>query len=332
MQAAMAALVSQLGQPDVAREPARAQLLTARLAAAMAHVAEASGAQCDLLATGGTALLRQLVDLYVRTAPGGGPDEAAGAEEDGQVPVQQAVVWLVGVAAMSAHCPLDFVAAVAPRLTDALKDLDLQSPGRLTAVYTLMSLCNLSYFFAAIERADAGGAAGGTSPRLEALYATLGIILAGVLFEGDVEATVEATRLLGNISFTNTGRDWLEANRCDEVILVFLGHEDLRVVYNCFGVMLNLTAASTCRVVRDAALLQLLLKHTGRYTHHEGIAAAARDERRLLLASALPTEGEAAARAATEAAKGFAEQTADLVEKLLANVFDLVHGESAAAA
>ncbi|KEG06401.1 hypothetical protein DQ04_14101010 [Trypanosoma grayi] len=172
-----------------------------------------------------------------------------------------------------------------------------------------MCLSNLSFFFAALEKTEGGADA------LVEIYATMGLILAGVLFDGDTEATVEATRVLGNMSLTNAGRDWMESCRCDEVCVVFLGHEDPRIVYNCFGVLLNLTAADTCRVATDPELMHMLLQHTGRYTREDGIAAEkAREMRRR--ESVTSSEGEKEL--------SYTDQIADVVEKLLLNLSGLV--------
>ncbi|EPY30270.1 hypothetical protein AGDE_09528 [Angomonas deanei] len=350
----MAALSTQLESAE--KDPKPMQLLTARLVAAMAHVAERSPDQVNILASAGGPLLLKLVSLYMNadsiaveklpnarrsSNPSQVLRDAAGEE---QITLHEAISWLVGITAMSPHCSADFVFDMSSKMTNFLKDLDLQPQTRLTAIYTLMCLSNLSYFFAAIEKQDveaglvSGDAENGISNRLEQLFATLGLIIAGFLFEGDVEATVESTRLLGNLSYTNSGRAWMEENRCDEVVVVFLGHEDLRVVYNCFGVLLNLSATTNCRVVQDQELLHMMLKHTGKYTKQEDIDSAAREEKRLLLKSAkeeqgadlILTEKEAAEKAVTEVAVGFAEQTGELVEKLLANVYGLLNKEEEA--
>jgi hypothetical protein len=118
-----------------------------------------------------------------------------------------------------------------------------------------MCLSNFSFYYNSLYVAD----------DLDAMLELLGPIVAGLLFEGDVEAMVEATRILGNVSGTHAGREWIERNKCDEVCIIFLGHEDYRVVYNCFGVILNLTATDHCRIAEDAELCQMLLQHTSRF-------------------------------------------------------------------
>lgn len=221
----------------------------------------------------------------------------------------QSVMWLVGVAAFSAECSTAFVLEITPLLAEFLKDLDV-TKWRLTFIYTLMCLSNLSFFFNSAEKTEGG------SEALVKLYATVGFILAGVIFDGDTEATVEATRVLGNMCLTNAGRDWMESNRCDEVCIVFLGHEDPRIVYNCFGVLLNLTAADTCRVIADPELMHMLLQHTGRYTRDDFIAAEKAREKNRCVSAAGCRDGDGEL--------SYTDQIADVVEKLLLNIRDLI--------
>lgn len=108
--------------------------------------------------------------------------------------------------------------------------------------------------------------AGDLVKRLRALYEPLGLTSAGLLFSGDTEASVEATRIISNICFTPSGADWVEEHRLDEVLVLFMGHEDRRIVYNCAGALLNLTAGMTCRVVEEPELLSMLLKYTKDWT------------------------------------------------------------------
>nr|CCC94879.1 conserved hypothetical protein [Trypanosoma congolense IL3000] len=220
----------------------------------------------------------------------------------------QSVTWLVGVAMMSSSCSTAFVREITPLLVGFLKDFNV-SKWHLTFIYTLMCLSNLSFFFAALEKAENGPS------ELRQLYETLGPILAGVIFDGDAEATVEATRVLGNISLTNVGRDWMESNRCDEVCIVFLGHEDPRIVYNCFGVLLNLTAADTCRAAADPDLTQTILQHTARYTRAETIAEEKEREFRRRQGSTVKGLIEGVS---------YTDQIADVVEKLLLNISGLI--------
>lgn len=316
---------------------ASAELSLSRLCSVLVRVAEHSSAQQDYLATHAGELLLGLVTRYVRVevavkstqrSSPGLEGQADGAGDDGDASFIQLVVWLVGIVAMSPQCGVGFVTHVMPPLLSFLSDSEPHGVGRLTYIYTLMCVSNLSYSFAAVERA--GGSAE-TEAVLPSLYATLGPILAGCLFDGDVEATVEATRTLGNVSFTNAGRDWMEANRCDEVVVLFLGHEDLRVVYNCFGVVLNLTAGTNCRLVEDASLLRTLLQYTGRFTTRDSldvIALEALDPAEPKLNS--PLAGSATMELQTRAS--YAEQIADLVEKVLNNVQGLVTAAATATA
>lgn len=189
---------------------------------------------------------------------------------------------------------------------DATQKAHFVAATRPTLLYALMAISNLSFFFGAILHPHDGDAAenhneeedeveekmkdgiidtcdaattGGTpapkkekdvrrrqATRLVALYESLALTTAGLLFSGDTEAAVEATRIISNICFTPAGANWVEAHRLDEVLVLFLGHEDRRIVYNCAGALVNLTAATTCRVVVDPDLLSLLLQYTRHWT------------------------------------------------------------------
>lgn len=135
---------------------------------------------------------------------------------------------------------------------DARLDAD---QGSNTFLLALMSLSNLSYYFIASL---------GEERTAETLTA-YGGLLVQLLFRADTESLLEATRTLGNISRSNCGRLWIEVNRCDEICIVLSQHKDLRIVYNSFGVLLNLTAADHCRIVEDSALCSQVLEQTGRY-------------------------------------------------------------------
>ena len=99
-----------------------------------------------------------------------------------------------------------------------------------------------------------------------AIVTALCLTVCGFLFEGDSEATLEATRILGNLSRTFEGQMWMEENGADEALVLFLGHEDLRLVYNSLGVLLNLTSDPDANpsICRNAEALSLLLQHTSR--------------------------------------------------------------------
>ncbi|KAG5469835.1 hypothetical protein CUR178_01975 [Leishmania enriettii] len=327
--AAAHALRSQLSRAhaDTSQEPG-IELLVSRLCGVMARVAEDSTEQQEYLISVPMAQLLETLTLRYVTVSGPAdlePDRFNAPLALPPAPVLQAVVWVLGIASMSPHCPLHLVQSVTPPLVRLLEVLRRIPSMQLTAVYVLMCLSNLSYFFAAFESAEqecAEDEGGGASAYLTPLYSSLGLLLAHYLFEDNVEATVEATRILGNISYTNAGRDWMEANRCDEVAVLFLGHEDLRIVYNCSGVLLNLTAASPCRIVEEPEVLQMMLSYTSRYTDKDQIeATAALAEARLC--QKVQHRGEDA-RELTAEARSHTTQIADLVEKLILNVHGLL--------
>lgn len=123
--------------------------------------------------------------------------------------------------------------------------------------YTLVCLSNLSFYLPMMDDED---------ELKETLAVTLCLSVAGFLFEGDVEATLEATRILGNLSRTRECRRWMEENEAGDALVLFLGHEDTRLVYNCLGVLLNLTAdeEESPSVCSNPDAVSLLLKHTQR--------------------------------------------------------------------
>ncbi|KAG8345399.1 hypothetical protein ERJ75_000331200 [Trypanosoma vivax] len=286
-------------------------LVVTRLCRTLASLVECSRDLRDWLMQNHHKFLLRLVETHVlRSRVDGGEDASSTLDTDDLTrdELLQGVTWLVGVAVMSAECSTGFVCQITPLLTDFLKDLDMVK-WYLTFIHTLMCVSNLSFFFVAVEKMEGGPA------ELKRLYDTLGLILAGVMFDGDTEATVEATRALGNISLTNAGRDWIELNRCDEVCIVFLGHEDPRIVYNCFGVLLNLTAADTCRATADPDILKMLLQHTERFTRAESIAVEKERELRCRPSSSSSQSGEWGS---------YTDQIADVVEKLLLNISALV--------
>ncbi|RNF23761.1 uncharacterized protein Tco025E_02721 [Trypanosoma conorhini] len=290
-------------------------LAVSRLCGTLARLVEGSRELRDWLMRHHHRMLVRLVQTYVtpeQSAAAANAEPPCDVEEAQQEDLLQNITWLVGVAAISAECSTSFVLEITPLLVEFVKDLDVQK-WHLTFIYTLMCLSNLSFFFDALEKTEGGKEA------LVEIYATVGLVLAGVLFDGDTEATVEATRILGNMSLTNMGRDWMESNRCDEVCIVFLGHEDPRIVYNCFGVLLNLTAADACRVASDPELMQMLLQHTGRYTREECIAAEKVKESHRFTA-ALGGDGDGD----EDRGLSYTDQIADIVEKLLLNLSGLL--------
>ncbi|ORC91542.1 uncharacterized protein TM35_000051380 [Trypanosoma theileri] len=314
-------------------------LSVSRLCGALARLVEGSRELRDWLMHHHQRMLIRLVRRYIAPLPSKQEekedettkDTKEGTTTEGVVDLSpdmedaelddllQSITWLIGVAAVSAECSPDFVLEITPLLVSFLKNLDMNKK-RLTFILTLMCMSNLSFFFDALDKTEKGHEA------LVDIYATVGFILAGVLFDGDTEATVEATRILGNMSLTNAGRDWMETNRCDEVCIVFLGHEDPRIVYNCFGVLLNLTAADSCRVASDQQLLSMLLQHTGRYTREDCIAAEKAREcsRRGVVAGAAGRAGGSSGDGEAMEDLRYIDQIADVVEKLLLNLSALI--------
>lgn len=203
-------------------------------------------------------------------------------------------LWrLVGTFSLTHEGGAWLAATVTEGLVAWLQDRDISSGAasaltisRQSGLLALMCLSNLSFYFA-ISPGEGATAA--------MLQRSLGPILAALLFGGDVEVMVECTRVLGNLSSMNAGREWIETNRIDEACLVLLGHGDLRIVYNCFGVILNLTAADHCKLVYDAELCAQLLECTSKY-HLLDVSEDGSD----------------------------AAQISTVVEKILLNVVDLV--------
>lgn len=373
-------------------------VLVSRLCSVMGRIAETNPNQQDCLATytmphddpsqppTTSLLIMELAKRYLvcgSAADGsGGKGERSGSDGgDDAIPshLLQAVVWLIGIAAMSTVCSLSVVRCVCPLLLRLLQKFHDTPSAHLMVIYVLMCLSNFSFLFHQFGNPQLGdtasisdGHAATPSPSTAAAAAAAKAVQVSWLVDfyasftpllhqllqpnSDVEVIVEVTRLLGNISYTNAGRDWIEANGFDAMVLDLLDYPDLRVVYNCCGVALNLTAASPCRVVEDAALLQVLLAFTGRYTQSDGIEAAARkEEMRLtqlsrfsitLPPSATATSNKGGTRRlaevlsaeeeeeegeneglpswAREAAIDYATQVADIVEKLLMNIRGLM--------
>lgn len=80
--------------------------------------------------------------------------------------------------------------------------------------------------------------------------------LLGILFsdESSPEALLEATRALGNISRTPSGCAACRQHRIDEVVCALLIHADPRIVYNCLGIVTNLSAIAINEDTRRSAL------------------------------------------------------------------------------
>lgn len=326
------------------------------------------------------------------------------------LPLIQAVVWLVGVAAMSPFCSHEIVLQGVPRMTRLLQDIaevmsfpvcttlssskagageastttsdaeekenerdgaegkrrgfvwDAKKKAhfvaltRPTLLYTLMAISNLSFFFGSIQEQRAEDVKGGGEPvasleegdmnasrssreehlarrekgtrdqeetkkkkdtvaRLVELYEPLALTTASILFSGDAEAAVEATRIISNICFTPAGADWVEEHRLDEVLVLFMGHEDRRIVYNCASALLNLTAGITCRIVEDPDLLSMLLSYTRHWTKS---AEETKEESNNVIMDpkkvVLPISME----------KSYRKQIADVVDRLLHNISGLL--------
>ncbi|CUE73263.1 Hypothetical protein, putative [Bodo saltans] len=135
---------------------------------------------------------------------------------------------------------------------DARLDTD---NGSTTFILALMCLSNFSFYLSTALGEEKTGD----------LLRDYGGLLVQLLFRADTEALLEATRTFGNLSRSNSGRQWIEDNRCDEVCIVLSQHKDLRIVFNSFGILLNLSAADHCRIVEDGALCAQVLEQTGKY-------------------------------------------------------------------
>lgn len=151
------------------------------------------------------------------------------------------------------------------------------------ALYTLMCLSNVSFYWSEFEKQDAAVAGGAdeapsgdddkdddqaddggdggeradnsaapgsrknghASKVLHKFLDLVGPPLAAVIIgQEDVESAVEAARVLGNVSNTDAGREWLRSTRLDEAccVLVHATGRDRRLLYNCLGVLVNLSS------------------------------------------------------------------------------------------
>lgn len=373
----VAATEERTGRLRFSAPTTRPHLMLARLAGAMARVAESDADQLDILAlcgapvllallkkcgqndvvlspfvpggvVGGRSPMKQLKSRRVRVKEDEEEEEELAASHERQtvgsapqqlpvIPFVQAVVWLAGVAAMSTVCSVEVVLRAVPMLLQLLEEIPLSPQTRPTILYTLMAISNLSYFFGVIDCRGGDGKEELTAQeeeevsQLKAIYESLGLSMAGILVSGDAEASVEATRTLSNMVFTPHGSDWAEQEGCDELLIVFMGHEDLRLVYNCAGALLNLTASTSCRVVSDPELLRRLLLHTSRFTSQERIQKAAMEEVHFLQGSssgsASPPSSPMLESTAASLALSYASQIAELVERLLQNVNGLLQAD-----
>jgi hypothetical protein len=130
--------------------------------------------------------------------------------------------------------PLELAAFVGRCDMDAAPD---------TALLALTALANLTFYIS-----DSAGDA------VDALLAALLPPLAALLFHTNVEGTVEAARVLGNLSGLAAGRAAIAAHRVDEIVAALLAHYDDRVVYNCLGVVTNLSGDAEWAAAQDVAV------------------------------------------------------------------------------
>lgn len=152
-------------------------------------------------------------------------------------------------------------------LLRVVRDRDIDTSADLI-LNSLIAICNLSFFFSNDTTRDE-------------VVAELGVLVAALLFSPNADGALEATRILGNVSRLGKGRAWVEANRIDEVCSVLLAHSDERIVFNCLGVFLNLTAAGPCALATAAESGEALIAAV------RGCAESATEELRLVAESVL---------------------------------------------
>ena len=168
--------------------------------------------------------------------------------------VLMSMLRFVAAATLDENAGQLLVIAATDAVMEIVQDKDLES-SREMVLNCLFTLSNLSFYYTLVSDTEA-----------ERITESVGPLVAAIIFNGDIEGCVEATRLLGNLTATSAGSKWAENNRLDEACLLYVGHEDARIVYNCFGVLLNLTSRSGPRVFEDADLCRQLLEQTGK--HH----------------------------------------------------------------
>lgn len=308
-------------------------------------------------------------DLTGTTIPAS-PSEKSAEDGTSNLPLLQAIVWLVGVMGLSPLCGESLVLKGVSGLLQLLREIPSSPQTRPLRLYVLLALSNLSYFFAPLERyfrescqspssldaiavleedeeavlslpsVNAAEHRQQSAQQLDALCESLGLVVAGYMLGGDAEATVEATRIISNLCLTVKGSEWVEENHVDEVLVLFMGHEDLRIVFNCTGALLNLTAGSRCRIVEEPELTSMLLQYTGKYTTRSSIKAAAEKElqwselqKQQGQAKKVECESQAAFKMSdpsdAEVEWSHVEQIADLVSRLLHNVSGLLKPRNA---
>jgi hypothetical protein len=165
--------------------------------------------------------------------------------------VVQGMLRFVAAATLDEAAGRQLVALATDAVMEVVQDKELET-SREVVLNSLFTLCNLSFYYPSLGEDD-----------LERLTDSVGPLVAAIIFDGDVEGSVEATRLLGNLTATPVGARWAEKNRLDEACLLYVNHEDPRIVYNCFGVLLNLTSRPGARLFNDAELCRQLLDQTG---------------------------------------------------------------------
>ena len=157
-------------------------------------------------------------------------------------------------ATLSPTCGKAIPYSVSLRLLSFLKDLEV---GDNVAKIGLMCLSNLSYYYSL------------QNTQLDEIVVAAGPILTGVLFQCDSEASLEASRTLGNMSLIPAGRRWLETHQVDDLCIILLGHEDLRLVYNSYGVLINMSAHEDSSLYKSQEKLSLVLQRTAVHALHK---------------------------------------------------------------
>ena len=166
----------------------------------------------------------------------------------------QGLLRFVAAATLDEGAGRQLVTLATEAVLDVIKDKELET-SQDVVLNSLFTLSNLSFYYPTLADTE-----------VERVTDAVGPLVAAIMFHTDVEGTVEASRLLGNLTATPAGALWAEESRLDEVCLLYVSHEDPRIVYNCFGVLLNLTSRPGARLFNDAELCRQLLDQTAK--HH----------------------------------------------------------------
>ena len=115
----------------------------------------------------------------------------------------------------------------------------------------LLCLANLTYYFPVLD---------GT-PLLEPMLDSAAPVIFGSVLSPDADLAAAAARGLSNLTVVAAGRQWIENNRVDEVMMLLLAHPDDRVKFSCVGAFVNLTSDPNAKVFvnqeEDSVLEQL---------------------------------------------------------------------------